>query len=294
MQNLIEPVRLQVLPQEIIYEIISFVPEYGHRVSKYLHRKSVAATEASIYCDFYRHGARLSDSRIYMCFKILKKDGPEDLKDGAIRYLKKNPLEVVSMYLENRCTNYKNVLEHIGITNAGKISCIDYGYLDYHDVYKSIEWRTKVIRLYSLMILRDSGMMTKKEFDTKCLKISDLATILEIVFGIFPHYDHIYNTAIRYFSSVEIMSDVIKRLENEAAVIDGLVIGREYSYDAPKLSRYMKYQETSKKMDRNNLLKIRDQILGVVIDDIYHYSSSIDTDDIREAFFMIESLADEE
>lgn len=298
--ELFESVQLQVplelfeLPQELVNEIFEYVPEYGHRVSKELHELSLQVVEASIYSDFYRYCARLPMSSMDICIQLLEEKYAEDLKNDAIKYLKKNLQELVSRYLDNRESVHKNIFEYVGISLAHRISDIDCGYYDKHDVYKKIEWRAKVIELYSLMILRDSGLMVKKEFDAKCLEIADLEIILEIVFAVFLYYEHIFSTAIRYFSSEPIMKAVIKRLNNKTAVSEDILFNNDYSFSHDRFAEYTEYYKAAKKMDRSNLQEIHDRILDAVPEDAYYDSETNVKLDIRQALFMIEMMADEE
>lgn len=285
----------QIIPQELVDHIISFVPEYGHRLTKELHQRSLEATNASVYCDFYRYCARSTSSPIITCIDIYEKGSvAEDLDNGITRYLTKNLRELICMYLNDLESVSKGIFPYIGITSMHRISDVDFGYYDAYNLYKCIDYRAKVIELYSLMIIRDVGLMTKKEFEAKCLVIDDLAIRLEIVFSIFIYEEHIYSVAIRYFSSEPIMSIVVERLNTRAAVNDGIMFGDVYSYDDEHMLQYIEYNNTAKKMDRGSLRKIRDQILSIVPGDAYYESDRIDRIDVRQALFMVESLADEE
>lgn len=295
MQDFIELYKLTELPQEIVHEIFDFVPEYGHRVCLELHERSKTVRDISAYCDFLRYCTRLSDGPIDVCVKVMGSDNLSgDIKIAAIRYLKKNLRGLVSMYLDDHKLVTKNVLRDLGVVLVDRISSINCGYYDSNDVYKLIEWRSKVIELYSLMIIRDAGLMTKKEFNTACSGIIGIEVTLELVFSLFEWNEHIYRVAIRYFASEPIMADVIRRLDSWAAVDDGILYDIDYSYDSVYLRKYMDYNDISKKMDRGNLQEIRDQILMSVPNDAYCRYSALNNVDIQETLFMLESLADED
>lgn len=284
------------IPQELIYEIFGYVPEYGHRVNRDLHERSKTIRTVSVYCDLLRYCARMSGGPIEICNKVIGlADISGDIKIDAIGYLKKNLRGLLSMYLDNRDSVLIDTLIRVGIDFADKLSNVDCGYYEPSNLYGCLDTREKVIKLYSLMIIRDAGLMTKKEFEAGCLKVGDLEIVLEIMFGVFDYNEHIYRVSIRYFSSEPIMPKVIERLNSMAAITEGILADDDdYIYDPRCLTQFMEYNDQQKKMDRSSLRKVRDQLLRHVPKNAYYSSVTNNNVNIQVMLFMLDSLADEE
>lgn len=284
------------IPQELADHIISFVPEYGHRLNKELHEASLDTQEISVYCDFYRYCAMSYQDHFDTVVAAYHDTALDDLKDDAIRYLKKNLREVLCRYLDCPTSISKEVLLQLGINNVDQITQIEITDLNGWLMFEKHEYRKKVIRLYSLMILRDNALIIKKEFTRSCREFSDLAVLLEIMLAVFLSRDHIFHTVIRYFPTM--MESVIERIERKAAVTDGIVSSDVYTdYSSHILERL-----TMPKIDVGTgpviLRNIRDQLLNNFVYDYGWDSYSNNKDRFFRSVFriitMIESLADED
>lgn len=216
------------LPQELVNHIISYVPEYGFLVNLELHELSLEVQEASAYCDFYRFAARSVLDRFDTCTEIYDAIIDEAERDIAARYLSKYLRDLLCRYLNDKDSVPVFLLEQLGIKSASYLTEVKYidggGYV----VYQQVSYRAKIIRFYSLIILYDSGIIGKKEFEHRCREFSDIRLLLEIIMVAFLNNDHIYNIVIRYFPSL--MEDVIGRLENKCAVVQEIIYEDAYRF----------------------------------------------------------------
>lgn len=280
------------LPQEIVYEIFAFVPEYGHRTCKYLHGRSELVEEVSAYCDFYRYCARINKSHIDSCATILTGDCPEDFKMIEFKRLENNRREVLYEYLRvNKCVTIC-ILVDLGFVGVGEQTNM----FMYDDIesqcraYKNVDYYYKVINLYSLMLLCDNGFMTKKEFDAECSSIVDLDTILEIILGVYDYFHHIFNAAIRHFGSR--VYNIIDHVHLMQVVVDDIIYDGHYN-NLPKhienIRCRLQVPKIKIKSGDNVLRCIRDRLMSVV-----NYDNCWDNEDYLYLFTMIESMADEE
>lgn len=276
------------LPQEIAYEIFGWIPEYGHRINKELHERSLCTAKISIYCDFLRYCARWPMKPLDICIDVLKKDdlngskelsGSKDLINGAIKYLTSKIQDLVCEYLYNVDQDLHRVFKKLGIINSHKFSEIEQYDYEGNEIYVK-QGYTKIIELYSLMILCDNCLLTKKEFERRCSETSGLAAILGLILTGFADTDHIYLAVIRYFGRKEIMTEVIERLEDNTEILEDLL-------------RCLSYPKVRTSLDRNGLMAVREQLLDKMPTVVYHDSGN-DNVDFRRLIFMIESLADEE
>lgn len=286
----------QDLPQELVDHIISYVPEYGHRLTKDLHERSLDTQQISAYCDFYRYCVMSCQDQFDTVVAAYYDTTLYDLKDDAIRYLKKNLREVLCKHLDCPASISKEVLSQLGINNVSQITQIEITDLNGWLMFEKHEYRKKVIRLYSLMILRDNALVTKKEFTRSCREFSDLAVLLEVMLTVFLSRDHIFHTVIRYFPTM--MESVVERIKRKAAVTDGIVSSDVYT----DYSSYILERLTMPKIDVGTgpviLRNIRDQLLNDFVYDHGWDSYSNNKDRFFRSVFrvitMIESLADEE
>lgn len=290
------------LPQEIIYEIFAWIPEYGHRVSANLHERSLNAPTVSAYCDFLRYCGRKDEDDITICTNILESNdlleiSADDIVECAIEYLKKNLRLVICVYLEQSLSMSVDIFGRLGIAGAANFSEIHdtdcYG----TDIYLQPEWSARIIKLYALMILRDNGMLTKKEFDAEITEIAglhDLTIVLELILVQQSYNEHIYHLVVRYFGHTDTMNTVIERLKNESAVAEGIIVAEMYYYDHEQLTRQLSYQRLSTDIDRDKLVGIRNQLLDIVPVAAYYDLMGRTADSFRKLLFAIESLADEE
>lgn len=292
-----------MLPQEIVYEIISYVPEYGFLVNLELHGRSLCIIEVSAYCDFLRYCARLPKKSIETCVSILtyKFSGPnetvifKDIMTAARNYLEKNKRELVFEYLRYSGKILRSIVTNLGFVNVGHWSITTIFCNDDDDctdiIYENMSYYDKVIGLYTLMILRDSGFMSKKEFDAECSKIVDIDTILEIILAVYPDYEHIFNISVRHFRSR--MSAVIERIKLKQAVVDRIVCGNVYnsSYIVDIMKR-LYAPKIKMDVDTAVLREVRDKLMSS-----FDYEAWMNVAvgfDQYSLFAMIESLADEE
>lgn len=283
-----------MIPQELVEHIISYVPEYGHRVSRDLHKRSLSIQEVSAYCDFYRYCVRMHRSPFNACITILTSNTYEDIKNAALKYLEKNRRRFLCEYLKHVGWIPSNILSDLGFANVDHWTKISLYYNDNRTtiIYKDIEYCIKVNGLYALMILLDNGFMSKKEFDAECALIEDLDVVLEIILSVYEHVHHIFNAAIRHFPKH--MSTVISRMECDQATVDHIV--HEKYYSGSDNIEYIRHKLCPQKMgidaDRNILRRIRDRLMSGIEyhncrDDIYQH-------DYHALVSMIESMADEE
>lgn len=280
----------QVIPQEIVHEIFEYIPEYGHRVSACLHERSKGGPTVSAYCDFLRYCGRKDEDDIIICIDILDlhKSLPDDLVDHATRYLKKKLRLVIYAYLERLLSMSVDIFEQLGIARAAHFSEI-------HDTDRcGSEWHTKIIELYVLMILRDNGLLTKKDFDTEIAGVSDMAIILELILAQWTYYEHIHCLVIRYFGHADIINVVIERLKNESAITEGIIVAELYYYGSDQLTQQLSYQKISTSIERNKLVDVRNQLLDIVPVHAYYEVMGRNAHIFHKLLFMIESMADEE
>lgn len=296
MQNIITS--LAEIPQEIVHEILTFVPEYGHGVSRELHEQSLDVDPVSAYCDFYRYCARLQMDPLGACLTILDSGHLEDLRGPAMNYVGKNKMELLFRYLKQDIKWIKsNVLADLGFANADNWTIIlednyDVFIGETEPIYKNMDYYGRVLNLYASMILRENGFMSKKEFDSECSLVEDLDTVLEIILAVYTQYDHIVSICIRYFRAR--MPAIINSIKDQRALKDGIIYDNVY-YD----NNYAEIMERlngpvirtgiDANVDLEVLRKIRDQLIGKM-----RYDNWRDSKDLRMLLSMIESLADEE
>lgn len=287
-----------ILPKEIIDSIFEYVPEYGHRVSKEYHEQSLYAEKVSACCDLLRYCARIPIGHIEIVCRAYKSGFPE-LKEEATRYLKKNLREFLCEYVdeddEDIVKSHTDILEDIGIKNAKRLDVIYT--IDYNgeDVYKDLGVRNKIISLYSLIVLHENGLMTKKEFTESLSEFDDIDLLLEIIFAVFMHRKHIYIAIIRYFP--DRVESILERNKNKIAVIEGYIYDDAYYYEEPDDVNYIDiirgYPKIAGNIDRSILRNVRDHLLGSFreITDIGAFA--IQYDEITRIITMITQLADE-
>lgn len=292
------------LPQEIVHEIFEYIPEYGHRVSVNLHERSLSAPVVSVYCDFLRYCGRKDEDNITICVDIIEsndlhKIAADDIVECAIRYLKKNLRLVICIYLERSLSMSVDIFGRLGIARAANFSEVHD--TDCHDtiIYSQPDYCTKIIELYSLMILRDNELLTKKEFDAeinKIIKVTetiDLTIVLELILAQWSYNEHIYRLVVRYFGHTDIMNAVIERLKNESAIAEGIIVAEMYYYGHEQLTRQLSYQRLSTDIEHNKLASIRNQLLDIVPVAAYYDLMGRTADSFRKLLFVIESMADE-
>lgn len=286
------------LPQELVDHIISFVPEYGHRVCQELHKRSCMAEEVSVYCDLYRYCVRLHKGPFNACVTVLDtllEDTFADIKLVALQYLAKNRRAFLREYLKHTNWIPASILTDLGFANVDHWTKISL-YFDNDQVtviYRDIEYCVKVLDLYTLMILLDNGFMSKKEFDFECASIMNIDAVLEIMLSMYAYFHHIFNAAIRHFP--DRISTVIDRIEREQAIVDNIVYDEQYD-NSPKHIEHIRHRLCAQKMDididKNILRRIRDRLMkDLNYDDCWDNNNDIDN---HSLFSLIESLADED
>lgn len=202
--------KLRDLPQEIVYEIFKWVPEYGHGVCKDLHERSLDTIKVSAYCDFYRYCVRSVMGPLNTCIEIMADWLPDAITVGARKYLSRNVPGLLFKYLHEQYDTEEDgigpiicgLLEDFGIKHVRKLS--NMGNLCRNhlvDLYISARWTKEYVNFYVLMILLDSEVITKKEFDRR-MKIVDLRTVLQSLVYMQNVQDHISCLAVRYFGHV--------------------------------------------------------------------------------------------
>lgn len=197
MQQLQE--QLQKLPQEIVYEIMTFVPEYGHRVDRYLHAASAGFKGTSVYCDFYRYFARFNKydmEVIVMAYGVVVQ---EDIKGDIRGYLQKNIYSLVCSYICKPKAEIRIVLEEFGLKNVEKTSFMATKYLFDDPIYRDKSYYHKVAELYAQMILYDNNFISKLQFDEYCAA-NDLDIVLEIILSVYSCSSKIFEAVIKHFS----------------------------------------------------------------------------------------------
>lgn len=203
--------QLYDLPQEIVYEIISYVPEYGHRVSHELHDRSLSTQKISAYCDFYRYCVRSIAGPLDTCIDIVCETLPGDVTDRALKYLHRNIRGLLFNYLHDQYIYYENnigpiiceILSNFGITNVKRLTYIYNVHRGERDSpYSGIRWCKKYIDFYVTMILYDNDIITKKEFDRHMSRVTDIRAILQSIILLQCIQDHISCLAIRYFGHI--------------------------------------------------------------------------------------------
>lgn len=216
------------LPQEIVYEIFRCIPEYGHRVDKYLHAASIGGPVVSVYCDFHRYCARVSYSHLDTAVMAYRENN-KDIVAGAKRYLSENIQNVLIRYMRDReeedCWTLEAIVEHLCDKTMGCPTRIaKYDVFD-NEIYQCPEYYEHVLWLYSLMIAYDCKFITAEEFERRRIKQykkhSEFITILELMLALFNKYADIFNAAIRCFP--ECMEEVMRRLQDRYAVKKGII-----------------------------------------------------------------------
>lgn len=287
---------MNTLPEEMIREILSYVPEYGHRVSQEFHEKSLHGF-LSAYCDFYRYAAKCHSSRLEaakMAYNSVHVCN--DINIVAKKYLKENLGEFLYKCLYENM-NHDDMLpivmlKDLGIKNACRISNVPV--IDYngYEIYQ-VRWiRTKIIMLYSLILMHENGLMDKGKFTSELLECGDIELLMEIIFSIYGHEDHIYVAVIRYFP--EHVDNAIERVINDNAVNSGYIYIDAYRpVDKKNIKKIRSCKKFTGNVERNTLRDIRDHLLGSfkglysreIIQDQY--------DHIFKIITKISSLADE-
>lgn len=198
------------LPQEIMYEIFKFVPEYGHRVSACLHEQSLYAGKVSAYCDFYRYCARSFMEPLDTCIEILVNCLPDSLTTTAKRYLCRDTRSLLFKYLyewhheQNEPAEIVivGILGRLGI-NVQQLTCVYGGTSSWTNIQiNNNRWQKQYVDFYVFMILFESGVITKKEFDRYMKSVTNLRCILQYIILRRDVDDHISRLAIRYFGHV--------------------------------------------------------------------------------------------
>lgn len=249
---------MQVLPQELIHEILSYVPEYGHRINRELHESSLDAPKVSAYCDLYRYCARSILDRFDT---VVSACNTESLKSSAMNYLKQNLREVLCRHLDYPSTISKELLLQLGLNNAMQITTME---TCTWTLFKNHEYRKRVIRLYSLMIFRENGSVSKKEFVRQCAEFHDIVILLEIIFAAFALFSHIFNISMRYFDHM--LDPVLERMNRRAAVTDDIVFTDDYYDDSERIMKIRSLPRITINNAGNTdyavLRNARDQLLG--------------------------------
>lgn len=280
------------LPQEIVFEIFAFVPEYGYKINKDLHKISQDAEVSSIYCDFIRYCPRCFTIPLKACIMAYVDEFyKEDIQIKAKKYLNDHIMELLYMHLS--CENdLTHILDGLGITNADRITQIEWQNNHGATIYEDLSYRDKVINLYSLIVLRDNGLLTRQEFVQKCDDIQEKVLLLEIIFTTLNHYDHAWTAAIRHLP--EYVDDAIEYIHNWLAVDKRIVNHDAYQYKTGELVNHIRFHKVAKKIDRSSLRNIRDQILSVRRGKYEDKIGHVYDTEVKRLIFLIESLADDE
>lgn len=224
---------LSELPQEIVYEIFMFVPEYGHGVCQELHELSLYSNRVSAYCDLRRYCARSITDILDTCLELLTSPEAGKFKVDIIHYMQKHIRDLLYRYLDEWnswiCNTtihdiiIRDILTRFGIHNVQKLSTmshIEYKYLRISS--NTVRWRKQYIDFYVTMILFESKMITKKEFDRYTSKMPNLRAILQYIINEHPCKMHICKLAARYFR------DIIPQLCAEPDMLRAANYGRLY------------------------------------------------------------------
>lgn len=205
---------LNVLPQEIVYEIIKFVPEYGYRVNRFLHKCS-KNIKVSAYCDFRRYRAAILYHRYVFginrdhlnhCRFILKgRDAKNLVKHNVGMYetfnkmakdwIKKNAEQVVIRYI---CGSDKVIddLIEIVINNSDRVTKILFYDKDRDGQFE--EWMYNcIVRTYAKIILVENDMGSAD--DISAFGDIDPTEVIEVILSVYHSHDHIFTSFIRYF-----------------------------------------------------------------------------------------------
>lgn len=198
------------LPQEIVYEIFTYVPEYGHRVSYELHERSLDSSGVSAYCDFRRYCTRSIAEPLETCIEIASSRLSDDITDDATKYLRRNVHGLLFKYLYEEYDAeddevgpiIRSMLSDFGIQDINRLTKIgNTGYNHLRNAIVHSRWTKIYVNFYVSMILLDNKLITKKEFDRQ-IKVVNLKSILQCIIYIREIYDHISCLVIRYFRSV--------------------------------------------------------------------------------------------
>lgn len=216
------------LPQEIVYEIFRCIPEYGHRVNKYLHAASIGDPVVSAYCDFRRYCARVSCSHLDIAIMAYGEDN-KDIVAGSKKYLVENIQDTLIKYLRDReeedCWTLEIIVEDLCDRNTGHLTRIaKYDVFD-NEIYQCPEYYEHVLWLYSLMIAYDCKFITAEEFERRRIerysKHSEFITVIELMLALFKKDDDIFNATIKCFPRY--MEEVMRRLQDRYAVKKGII-----------------------------------------------------------------------
>lgn len=208
-----------IIPQEIVYEIFKYVPEYGHRVDRELHRLS-NLVESSIYCDFYRYFARFGGCHIEDLIATYGIGIQGDIRNGIKRYFQKNLCVLLCNYLGNNRNMTRDMLKEYGLKVGNHTTQMARKYLDNGDVYQDKSYYNKVTELYAYIILYNNGLVSKQEFDEYCLGI-ELNIILEIITSVYHHSYEIFENVVKHFG--DRLQAIRKSIQSEGLKNTGIM-----------------------------------------------------------------------
>lgn len=252
-----------VIPQEIVYEIFTYVPEYGHRIDRELHRRSLRSAKVSVYCDLLRYCTRVCPDHIHACLDLLSVTVFDDVKLGVMNYLQKNIHDLLFMYLDSNIIGFGNIricdlLENLGIYNVRHLTSMSNVHAE-HIFMPNDGWREQYIDFYIMMILKDTRMITKNEFDRRIDRIDqdELLCILQSVVIKHTVDEHISQLAIRYFGDIIVgLQTLDKNMRTEDYVYDHQFKQFAYVINLPLI----KFDSTGNLRDRlYSLLTVAEQ-----------------------------------
>lgn len=237
MQNLTEQMQgsdeqehlseLKELPQEIVHEIITFVPEYGHRVNRYLHHLSLDNFEPSFYCDFYRYFTGCGQDVLETVIRSYRSNVSVAICGGINRYLQANIYGLLFKYIEVSYIVSEDMLTSFGISGSAKFTRVLW-YYPYTDekIFRDTRYYYRVIGLYVQMILYNKGLIDKGEFDDYCKdNEADIDTSLEIIIGVYFRGSHIFRNAVRYFDKR--LCAAAENAKNSLVITNGILYDNE-------------------------------------------------------------------
>lgn len=254
------------LPQEIVNEIIGFVPEYGFLVNKNLHDLIIKNNDnVSYYCDYPRFESLLHEygsdihNAISSYHDIIPKLRIRTLDDGfepwsmTIRYLQENVHAVLMKYIKDRSW-LKDLLIFLGIKNLDKITPI-------YDWYGDHPGIKRIAMIYSSVILHENGLLSDEQFAS----IDIDKDILKDIIQSFDSCDHIREKITEAFKPMipSICKELFKEYDFEnISDLEDTLDGIGYTGESLWLCRKYKNNIPTnyKDLPREELIKIIDEI----------------------------------
>lgn len=303
---------VQYIPPEIVEEIISYVPEYGYFLNTNLHKKSMdlkkgiapkksmvsKKTETknpwSYYCDYYRYCSifvGIQEDIISGSLVILeqfKKEQwssnvndfiyvPNEFYQDALECLHRNLYDLIGHYICKPSEIAEHALMQFGIKNVSRLTLINEETERFELMIDDMSYGPRVLDLYIMMILKDTGNMTAREFRENTEKISDIDYLIEIILVVWNKRHHIHNIVIRMFR--DRIGNILKTIcrkshEDSYAEIDLEEIG----YDSKEEIEDVRNVYKGEIAEMKYVQRLRETEKGVLYDFDDHY---VNTQDIE-------------